>query len=147
MRMVDDHEIGESLVKHNQTSFWKTIWHLNIPPKIRIFTWRVCRNSLPTMLNLRSRVLTSLVFARYVTRIWSPPNMPCSFVLTPNLHGFIGQTAQQTYHLQMQTSWTLLQSSSTLARQRSWPYSSRSYGQFGGIETKPFMRTLQSRQP
>ena len=57
MRMVDDHEIGESSVEHNQTSFWKTIWHLNIPPKNRIFAWRVCRNGLPTMLNLRSRGL------------------------------------------------------------------------------------------
>ena len=37
MCMVNDHEIGERSAKHNQTSFWKAIWHLNIPPKIRIF--------------------------------------------------------------------------------------------------------------
>ena len=57
MRMVDDQEFGECSAVHSQTSFWKAIWHLNIPPKIRIFAWRVCKNGLPTMLNLRSRGL------------------------------------------------------------------------------------------
>ena len=57
MRMVDDQEFGECSAVHSQTSFWKVIWHLNIPPKIRIFAWRVCKNGLPTMLNLRSRGL------------------------------------------------------------------------------------------
>ena len=62
MRMVDDQEFGECSAVHSQTSFWKAIWHLNIPPKIRIFAWRVCKNGLPTMLNLHSRGLNIFGF-------------------------------------------------------------------------------------
>lgn len=31
---------GESIIN------WNEIWSLNLPPKIRIFIWRVCRNIL-----------------------------------------------------------------------------------------------------
>lgn len=31
---------------------WLWIWHLNIPPKIRIFFWKVVHNRLPTKSNL-----------------------------------------------------------------------------------------------
>ena len=31
------------------------MWHLKIPPKIRIFMWKACENALPTMQNLRKR--------------------------------------------------------------------------------------------
>ena len=47
----------------------------------------------------------------------------------------------------MHLLWTLFPSSLTLAWLRNWPYSSLSFGQSGGIETKPFMGTLQFRQP
>lgn len=35
--------------------FGKKMWHLKIPPKIRIFSWRACMNALPTLQNLRRR--------------------------------------------------------------------------------------------
>ena len=38
-----------------QRSFWKGIWKLNIPKKIRIFFWRACTDSLPTMKILHHR--------------------------------------------------------------------------------------------
>ena len=47
----------------------------------------------------------------------------------------------------MHLLWTLFPSSLTLAWLRNWPYSSLSFGQSGGIETKPFMGTLQFCQP
>ena len=28
--------------------FWKCLWHLNLPAKIKIFAWRACVNELPT---------------------------------------------------------------------------------------------------
>ena len=31
---------------------WKKLWKLNIPPKVRMFTWRACSNILPTKVNL-----------------------------------------------------------------------------------------------
>ena len=39
--------------------FWKQIWQLNIPHKVRHFAWRACRDTLPTKENLiRRKVLT-----------------------------------------------------------------------------------------
>ena len=28
--------------------FWKCLWHLNLPAKIKIFAWRACVNELPS---------------------------------------------------------------------------------------------------
>ena len=35
-----------------QTDVWKNIWRLNIPPRIRVFAWRMCQGALPTKENL-----------------------------------------------------------------------------------------------
>lgn len=37
------------------TSFWKSLWRLNVPPKIKMFAWRVCHEILPTKRNLLKR--------------------------------------------------------------------------------------------
>nr|GMD68522.1 rho GTPase-activating protein REN1-like isoform X1 [Ipomoea batatas] len=34
---------------------WTKIWNLLIPPKVKIFSWQACTNSLPTAANLRAR--------------------------------------------------------------------------------------------
>lgn len=34
---------------------WKEIWSLDIPPKLRMFLWRACRNILPTQVELFRR--------------------------------------------------------------------------------------------
>ena len=34
--------------------FWKKIWSLPIPHKVRHFCWRACRDTLPTKVKLRS---------------------------------------------------------------------------------------------
>ena len=39
----------------DHTHFWHTIWALNIPHKIKTFTWKACRNALPTKVNLCHR--------------------------------------------------------------------------------------------
>ncbi len=36
-------------------SFWKSIWSLAAPPKVRNFLWRACSEALPTKLNLCKR--------------------------------------------------------------------------------------------
>ena len=46
---------GECSHGDPRTPLRKKIWHLKIPPKIRIFMWKACENALPTMLNLRKR--------------------------------------------------------------------------------------------
>ena len=39
----------------NLRSFWKGIWKMRIPNKIKNFCWRACTESLPTMANLHPR--------------------------------------------------------------------------------------------
>ncbi|KAL0421158.1 UNVERIFIED_CONTAM: hypothetical protein Slati_3138700 [Sesamum latifolium] len=34
---------------------WNFIWSARVPPKVRVFAWIVCRNGLPTVLNLERR--------------------------------------------------------------------------------------------
>ena len=36
----------------NISVFWKTLWRLKVPSKIRYFAWRACKNILPTKSNL-----------------------------------------------------------------------------------------------
>ena len=36
-------------------SFWKFIWHLKVPNKVKVFTWRACSRALPTKENLKKR--------------------------------------------------------------------------------------------
>ena len=38
-----------------QSSFWRKIWNLHIPNKIKLFTWRACQDILPTKDNLYHR--------------------------------------------------------------------------------------------
>jgi len=37
--------------------FWKSVWKLNTPPKVRNFLWRACSNILPTRDNLHRKKL------------------------------------------------------------------------------------------
>ncbi|KAJ8431935.1 hypothetical protein Cgig2_017421 [Carnegiea gigantea] len=41
------HDIAASSTTTMQT-FWKTLWHLDIPPRMKMFTWRACSNALPS---------------------------------------------------------------------------------------------------
>ncbi|KAL0399793.1 UNVERIFIED_CONTAM: putative mitochondrial protein [Sesamum radiatum] len=38
---------------------WNFIWKAEVPPKVRLFIWRVCRNLLPTSVNLSCMVCNS----------------------------------------------------------------------------------------
>ena len=53
--LVEAEETSESSSGNPRTPFWKKIWHLKIPSKIRIFVWRACMNGLSTRLNLSRR--------------------------------------------------------------------------------------------
>lgn len=50
----------------SQSSFWRIIWNLHIPNKIKLFTWRACQNILPTKANLCHRhVLDNLIYEAF----------------------------------------------------------------------------------
>ena len=36
-------------------SFWRNIWQLRVPNKVKIFLWCACTNALPTKVNLQKR--------------------------------------------------------------------------------------------
>lgn len=38
-----------------QSAGWKKLWNLNIPPKIKFFLWRFCRNNIPVRVLLQRR--------------------------------------------------------------------------------------------
>ena len=66
-------------VTNSQKSFWKNVWKLKIPGKIKHFLWKACTNSLPTKENLLKRKilqesscpLCSSVSESVVHAIWS----------------------------------------------------------------------------
>lgn len=39
----------------SQQVFWKRIWKLEVPNKVKLFIWRACSNILPTAVNLFQR--------------------------------------------------------------------------------------------
>lgn len=41
---------------HDKTPLWKTIWSLDIPPRVRMFAWRLCHRALPTGDNIAKRI-------------------------------------------------------------------------------------------
>ncbi|XP_041028005.1 uncharacterized protein LOC121267980 [Juglans microcarpa x Juglans regia] len=50
---------AESSTMQNLNVLWKHLWKMKVPNKVKIFAWRVCKNSLPTGANLmQKRVLT-----------------------------------------------------------------------------------------
>ena len=53
----DTHQ-GESSTSQLVVSFWRCIWKLPLPNKIKAFAWRACRNILPTKANLFSQKIT-----------------------------------------------------------------------------------------
>ena len=44
-----------ALNQHCVTGSWNSIWNLKLPPKVKNFMWRACRNCLPTRVKLQSR--------------------------------------------------------------------------------------------
>ncbi|KAK9993500.1 hypothetical protein SO802_023203 [Lithocarpus litseifolius] len=48
---------GSSSVE-NQKKFWKSLWQLRVPNKIKHFVWRACNEALPTKTNLHHHHVT-----------------------------------------------------------------------------------------
>lgn len=46
---------GEGSGQSNKAAVWKGLWRLRIPPKLRIFVWKACRNALAVRHNLQKR--------------------------------------------------------------------------------------------
>ena len=57
---LENREVASGSNTDDSRKFWKWMWSLKIPNKIKHFGWRACTESLPTMANLhRQKVLQS----------------------------------------------------------------------------------------
>ncbi|KAL4367556.1 hypothetical protein GQ457_05G010050 [Hibiscus cannabinus] len=52
---IDEASPGPSYVSSQDTTLWRSVWNLKVPPKIRNFVWKVCKNIAPTKDNLVKR--------------------------------------------------------------------------------------------
>jgi len=50
--MADDSKQASA---SGEPTFWKVLWRMNVPPKVRVFWWRVLHNSLPSKAELKRR--------------------------------------------------------------------------------------------
>ncbi|XP_042950087.1 uncharacterized protein LOC122282202 [Carya illinoinensis] len=46
---------GQSSTGRYEAMFWKSLWHLKLPKKMKVFAWRACQEKLPTFLNLKKK--------------------------------------------------------------------------------------------
>ncbi|KAL5756372.1 hypothetical protein ACOSQ2_021118 [Xanthoceras sorbifolium] len=84
------------------SSWWRFLWHLNIPPKVRFFLWRSCNDWLPSAGSLVRRhiaidgfcQLCSSGFESSVHAFWGCPllkavrkSRPCFVTLRGDFHG------------------------------------------------------------
>lgn len=51
-QMIYKGDEASNLIPDATRQFWKGIWRLQVPGKIRNFMWKACRNALPMKLNL-----------------------------------------------------------------------------------------------
>lgn len=104
-KVVESTEEGESSLGDCRTSPWKRMWHLNIPAKMRIFSWRACMNELPTMLNLQRRGVNCCETCPSCGREAKQSSSPIRFsdVTLLRKFGSIGQNAQWSFNMNLST--------------------------------------------
>ncbi|XP_023922889.1 uncharacterized protein LOC112034302 [Quercus suber] len=65
--MTQTSVLAETSHDTGQNRFWCQIWNLHIPNKIKLFTWKACKNILPTEANLyHRRVIEDPTYEAYV---------------------------------------------------------------------------------
>ncbi|KEH30867.1 hypothetical protein MTR_4g084760 [Medicago truncatula] len=57
---------NDAMLQHRVPGNWNENWNLKLPPKIKNFMWRICRNCLPTPMRLLTKE-SALQLVPYVT--------------------------------------------------------------------------------
>lgn len=57
---------NDAMLQHRVPGNWNKNWNLKLPPKIKNFMWRICRNCLPTPMRLLTKE-SALQLVPYVT--------------------------------------------------------------------------------
>ena len=67
--LCDAQDSAENLPQASteERGFWKKLWRIQVPGKIKHFLWRACTNSLATKENLLKRkILIDAAYTRYL---------------------------------------------------------------------------------
>jgi hypothetical protein len=57
----EDYSQNRSECSHaNNSWIWKELWQIKVPPKLRVFWWRVCNEFIPSRANLHRRHIEPL---------------------------------------------------------------------------------------
>jgi hypothetical protein len=59
---------GESSTSRRKEGFWKDLWNLQVPPKLKHFVWKVCNNILPTKVSLFGKKVIQSPICQYCLR-------------------------------------------------------------------------------
>ena len=129
-KVVDFVEVAECSNGDPRTPFWRKLWHLEVPAKIRIFAWKACMNALLTKLNLYKRgintdvicpicdhgietILHSLVFCDLARQVWGkwkdfPVNLRSNYLDIVDIAlDFMAAGTLQDLELFFVTAWSL----------------------------------------
>uniref|UniRef100_A0A803NGJ4 Reverse transcriptase domain-containing protein n=1 Tax=Cannabis sativa TaxID=3483 RepID=A0A803NGJ4_CANSA len=55
---------------NSHSAWWKSFWQLNLPPKIKIFAWKVMQNALPVAATLHKRKVIDSASCSMCTTAW-----------------------------------------------------------------------------
>ena len=55
---MEEEEEGPEVAQNGDKEFWRSIWDLRVPNKIKNFLWHACRDAIPTKDNLKQRHVT-----------------------------------------------------------------------------------------
>ena len=83
LKQESEMEASQQVPQIHDKQVWKKIWQLQLPPKVKNFLWRVCRNVLPTKQPLLKRKVTAgpicercrSAVKESVHAIWSCPEL------------------------------------------------------------------------
>ncbi|XP_074322799.1 uncharacterized protein LOC141659771 [Apium graveolens] len=66
-----------------QSVWWKRVWHLKIPQKVKVFIWRFCRNVVPVRKRLSARGLNGVWFWCN-KKVWESKAVTPAFAMDTN---------------------------------------------------------------
>ncbi|KAJ8447096.1 hypothetical protein Cgig2_022825 [Carnegiea gigantea] len=54
--IMEGKRADEGRLTYDDSKYWKAMWDLEVPPQVKVYAWRVCRNLLPSPCNLAKRI-------------------------------------------------------------------------------------------